>query len=112
MVPALRMYGKLVGRVIGCHGRPVSRVRPSRSEPRGRAHVSFAAASSSPRPASQRRRRGPLLPAIGVWLVVIIGFRVLPRFWTELLWFDQVGYSEVLLPQCVTRGGLFVVGLA
>ncbi|HLS15389.1 MAG TPA: UPF0182 family protein [Beutenbergiaceae bacterium] len=74
--------------------------------------MSFAASSSAPRPASQRRRRGPLLPTIGVLLGVIIGFLVLSRFWTEWLWFDQVGYSEVLLTQWVTRGGLFVVGLA
>src|SRR5690625_1251841 len=95
MVPALRMYGKLVGRVIGCHGAPVSQVRPSRSEPRGRAHVSFAASSSAPRPASQRRRRGPLLPTIGVLLGVIIGFLVLSRFWTEWLWRSEEHTSEL-----------------
>ena len=73
--------------------------------------MSFASsrpAASSPRPS--RGRRGPLLPTIGVLVAVIIGFLVLSRFWTEWLWFDQVGYSEVLLTQWTTRAGLFVAG--
>ncbi|MGC0273110.1 UPF0182 family protein [Pseudactinotalea sp. Z1739] len=74
--------------------------------------MSFASsrpAASSPRPA--RGRRGPLLPTIGVLAGVVIAFLVMSRFWTEWLWFDQVGYSNVLLTQWSTRGGLFVVGL-
>lgn len=73
--------------------------------------MSFASArSSSPKSRSGRSRRGPLLPTIGVLAGVIVLFLAMSRFWTDWLWYDQVGYSEVLVTQWVTRGGLFAFG--
>lgn len=70
--------------------------------------MSFASSRPAASSPSSRRRRGPLLPTIGVLVGVVIAFLVLSRFWTEWLWFDQLGYSQVLLTQWGTRAGLFV----
>lgn len=63
--------------------------------------------SAERRPAT---RRGALLPTLLILAGVVIGFFVFSRLWTEWLWFDQLGYSEVLRTQWLSRAGLFVVG--
>ncbi|MGO1315512.1 MAG: UPF0182 family protein, partial [Cellulomonadaceae bacterium] len=76
--------------------------------------MSFAATnrSSSAHPEGGRRKISPLAVTIGV-LVVIVGIVVLAAsFWTEILWFTQLGYSEVIWTQWGLRAGLFVLGFA
>ncbi|HIZ35102.1 MAG TPA: UPF0182 family protein [Candidatus Ruania gallistercoris] len=71
--------------------------------------MSFAAS----RPASGstgRRRRGPLLPTILVIVGVVVLFLILSRFWTEYLWYDQLGYTQVIRTEWITRAVLFVAG--
>ncbi|WNB86137.1 UPF0182 family protein [Cellulomonas sp. ATA003] len=73
--------------------------------------MSFTAQPRRPAgPPPPRRRRGPLVPT----LVVLAGLAVLLMFlaqiWTEVLWYNQVGYTQVLRTEWFTRGGLFVGG--
>ncbi len=64
-----------------------------------------------PRPIA-RRRRGPLVPTIVAIVVLIVGLLVLSQLWTQVLWFDQLGFGQVLWTQWGTRVVLFVLGFA
>src|SRR5699024_1539375 len=39
-------------------------------------------------------------------------FLILSRFWTEWLWYDQLGYTQVIRTEWITRAVLFVLGAA
>ena len=72
--------------------------------------MSFAASRPSPKPRpSGERQRSALLPTALVLAGIVVAFLVLARFWTEWLWFDQVGYIQVLRTEWITRAVLFVV---
>lgn len=63
-----------------------------------------------PRPVLQRRRRGALAPtliALGVLIVLVL---IASQLWTEVLWFQQVGYLQVYRTELLTRVLLFVLG--
>ena len=62
-----------------------------------------------PRPVA-RRRRGPLVPTIVAIVVLVVGLLVLSQLWTQVLWFDQLGFGQVLWTQWGTRIVLFVLG--
>ena len=69
--------------------------------------------ASTPRPAAgprPARRRGALGPTVVVLVVLGILLTILANVWTEVLWFDQLGYVDVLRTEWLTRGGLFVAG--
>lgn len=72
--------------------------------------MSFAA----PRRRSEApgRRRSPLGVAIVVLAVVIAGLLLLAQFWTEVLWFRQLGFQNVIWTEWGTRALLFVTGFA
>lgn len=58
------------------------------------------------------RRRGPLIPTIIAVVVVVALFVLFSHVFTDVLWFDQLGFGRVFWVQALTRGGLFVgVGL-
>ena len=66
-----------------------------------------------PRPAGAARpgrRRGALGPTIIVLVVLGILLTITAQVWTEVLWYDQLGYVEVLRTEWLTRGLLFVGG--
>ena len=63
----------------------------------------------APRPA-RRRRRGALVPTLAVLAGIVLVVLVLAQVWTEVLWYRQLGYSQVLWTQWGTRAGLFVLG--
>ncbi len=70
--------------------------------------MSFA---SPPRPAPQEaRRRGPLIPTLLVLGFLVVVLLTLAQFWTEVLWFVQIGYVEVLRTQWLTQLALFLLG--
>jgi uncharacterized membrane protein (UPF0182 family) len=56
------------------------------------------------------RRRGPLVPTVIV--LVVLGFLVsiMASVWTEVLWFDSVGFRGVFVTELTTKVLLFVVG--
>ena len=63
-----------------------------------------------PRPVLQRRRRGALAPtliALGVLIVLVL---IASQLWTEVLWFQSVGYVQVYRTELITRVLLFVLG--
>lgn len=68
----------------------------------------------TPRPASGARRPGRRRGALGPTIVVLVALGILMTFaanvWTEVLWFDQLGYVDVLRTEWITRGILFVTG--
>jgi len=50
------------------------------------------------------------MPTLFVVAGVVIAFFVFSRFWTEWLWYSQVGYSDVLRTEWLSRGALFLLG--
>lgn len=66
--------------------------------------------SAPPRPTTGERRRGPLIPTLLVLGGLVLVLLTLAQFWTEVLWFDQIGYVDVLRTQWLTQGVMFLVG--
>ena len=62
------------------------------------------------RPVVQRRRRGALAPTLAILGVLVVGMILLAQVWTDVLWYDQLGFVSVYRTQMFTRIGLFVVG--
>ena len=59
-----------------------------------------------------RRRRGPLGPTIAIVVALGIVVSVAASVWTEVLWYDSVGYEEVFRTELLTKVVLFVLGFA
>lgn len=57
-----------------------------------------------------RRRPGPLALTIGILALLGIIIGILSRTWTEVLWFDQLGFSRVVWTRWLTGGALFIIG--
>ncbi|GAA2719351.1 UPF0182 family membrane protein [Cellulomonas aerilata] len=73
--------------------------------------MSFTAPPRRPTgPPSARRRRGPLVPTLVVLAVLAVLLLFLAQIWTEVLWYDQLGFLGVLRTEWVTRALLFVAG--
>ncbi len=67
--------------------------------------------ASPPRPGPRAaRRRGPLVPTLITLAVLVVLLLVLAQVWTEVLWFSQLGFVEVLRTEWLTRALLFVLG--
>lgn len=74
--------------------------------------MSSAAPPRRPAPARGKggRRPSPLaITAIAVGVVVVALF-LLAQFWTEVMWFDQLGYEKVIWTQWGARAALFAGG--
>ena len=71
---------------------------------------SFPARPAGPRRPAQRRRRGALGPTLVVLVALAVLLLVTANLWTEWLWYDTLGYSQVLGREWLTRGLLFVGG--
>ncbi|GAA4736656.1 UPF0182 family protein [Isoptericola chiayiensis] len=54
------------------------------------------------------RRRSPLLITLVVLAVLVVALLFLTNFWTEVLWFTQVGFANVIWTQWIARAVLFV----
>jgi uncharacterized membrane protein (UPF0182 family) len=55
------------------------------------------------------RRRGPLVPTLVILAVLILFVTLAAQLWTEVLWFDSVGFTTVFWVELWTKIGLFVV---
>lgn len=68
--------------------------------------------ASVPRPPDPRtgQRRGALLPTIVVLAVLAAVVMALAQVWTEIQWFEQLGFTQVLITEWGSRAALFVVG--
>ncbi|MCZ2403194.1 UPF0182 family protein [Paenarthrobacter sp. Z7-10] len=66
--------------------------------------------SSNARPTSTRRRRGPLLPTLIVVALLVIGFVLFANLYTEVLWYNQLGFLEMFWRENSSRAVIFLVG--
>ena len=71
--------------------------------------MSFAP-SVRPAPARPPGRRGALVPTIAVLAVLGVLLMIAAQVWTEVLWYRQVGYLDVLRTEWLTRIALFLAG--
>ena len=66
---------------------------------------------SPPRPRSAPpRRRGALAPTLVVLGALVILVLILAQVWTEVLWYRQLGFTNVIATEWGTRAILFVLG--
>ncbi|MDQ1531170.1 MAG: uncharacterized protein QOE37_1275, partial [Microbacteriaceae bacterium] len=65
---------------------------------------------TSPAAAPARRRRAALAITLGIVVVLLIGFFIFAGLYTDVLWFTQVGYQNVLFTEWLTISTLFVLG--
>jgi len=56
------------------------------------------------------RRRSPLAVTLAVLVAVFVLVMILAQVWTEVLWYQQTGFFQVLRNEWVTRAILFVLG--
>ena len=71
--------------------------------------VSSTAASGTSNAPANRTRVTLTITAI-VIAVVVIAFFVVANLYTDVLWFDQLGFSSVLLTQWTARVVMFLIG--
>ncbi len=69
------------------------------------------AAPASPAPAPSRRNRA-LLPTVVVVGLLVVGFLLFVSFYTDWLWFSEVGFTSVFTKSLVTRFALFAAFFA
>ena len=58
-----------------------------------------------------RRRPGALAPTLIIIGVLIVVVLVFAQIWTEALWYDQLGFSNVYRTELTTKAALFLFGL-
>ena len=63
-------------------------------------------------PTSTQSRRSALTPTLIVVALVVVGFIFFANTWTDVLWYQQLGYFEVFLTENLARIGIFAAGFA
>ena len=66
--------------------------------------------TSSPPPATPSRTRRVVAITLAVIAALVVAFFVFASLYADWLWYDQLGFSEVLLTQWVARVVMFLVG--
>ncbi|WP_083839688.1 UPF0182 family protein [Arthrobacter globiformis] len=66
-------------------------------------------ASPTP-PGKLQTRRGALTPTLIVVALVVVGFIFFANVWTDVLWYQQLGYFQVFLTENLARIGIFAAG--
>jgi hypothetical protein len=61
-------------------------------------------------PQGQNRSRLTLGITVGILAATVVAFFVFASLYTEVLWFDQLGYLDVLLTQWFATAAMFVLG--
>ncbi len=61
-------------------------------------------------PQSRKRRMSPIAVTVVIVVLLILGFLAAASVFTEVLWFDQLGYLPVLLTQWFAAGAMFLIG--
>ncbi|WP_427006755.1 UPF0182 family protein [Pseudarthrobacter sp. H2] len=57
-------------------------------------------------------RRGALTPTLIVVALIVVGFIFFANVWTDVLWYQQLGFFEVFLTENLSRIAIFVAGFA
>lgn len=65
--------------------------------------------STMTREPTESHRRGALAPTIVILAVVVLGFMLFSRIWTDLLWYRSVEASQVFRVRLVNTVGLFLI---
>ena len=68
-------------------------------------------ASPTP-PGRLQPKRGALTPTLIVVALVVVGFIFFANVWTDVLWYQQLGFFEVFLTENLARIGIFAAGFA
>ncbi|WP_187264989.1 UPF0182 family protein [Homoserinibacter sp. GY 40078] len=68
--------------------------------------------TSASSPETRPRGRSTVAIVIAILAVFVVGFLVFANLYTDVLWFDQLGYLPVLTTQWAATGVLFLVGFA
>lgn len=63
-----------------------------------------------PRPVLNKRRRGALAPTLITLGVLIVLGLIASQMWTEVLWYQSVGFTQVYRTELITKVVLFVLG--
>ena len=66
--------------------------------------------TSSPPPATPSRTRRVIAITLAIIAALVVAFFVFASLYADWLWFDQLGFTEVLLTQWIARVVMFVVG--
>ena len=66
--------------------------------------------STSATPSTSSRTRVALTVSAVVIAVLVIAFFVIANLYTDVLWFDQLGFLNVLTTQWVAGGVMFLIG--
>ena len=66
--------------------------------------------AAAEKPLSTQRRRAPIAITVAVIAALLIGFFVFSGFYADLLWFQQLGFTEVLTTQWIAAIAMFLVG--
>ncbi len=63
-------------------------------------------------PGRPQTRRGALTPTLIVVALIVVGLIFFANVWTDVLWYQQLGYFEVFLTENLARIAIFVTGFA
>ncbi|QEV99659.1 UPF0182 family protein [Microbacterium caowuchunii] len=66
--------------------------------------------TSAPTPAAPNRSRRVIAISLAVIAAIAVGFFVFASLYAEWLWYEQLGYTSVLLTQWLARTIMFVIG--
>jgi hypothetical protein len=66
--------------------------------------------TTPPRPQPESRTRKVLAISLGILAALLVAFFFAANLLTDFLWFDQLGFEEVLLTQWIARIVMFLVG--
>ncbi len=62
------------------------------------------------RPVRVPRKRSPWIPTFVTLAIVVVGAVILAQIWTEIVWYRQVGFSEVWRTEWSSKAILFGIG--
>jgi uncharacterized membrane protein (UPF0182 family) len=63
-------------------------------------------------PTRTQSRRSALTPTLIVVALVVVGFIFFANTWTDVLWYQQLGFFDVFLTENLARIGIFAAGFA
>ncbi|MFZ4894140.1 UPF0182 family protein [Plantibacter sp. Mn2098] len=66
--------------------------------------------SAAEKPLSTPRRRAPIAITVAIIAALLIAFFVFAGFYSDFLWFDQLGYTGVLTTQWIAAISMFLIG--
>jgi uncharacterized protein len=69
-----------------------------------------AASGSGPLRSGRRSTRVPILITLGIIAVLVIFFFIFASLATDYLWYQQLGFTRVIMTQWITGTSLFFIG--